>query len=62
MEYDLQYSWLKELIAKYLVEAGDNWKLSKEEISYYFVLGLSLGRMFKSENDNEQNSGGDENE
>jgi len=62
MEYDLQYSWLKELIAKYLVEAGANWKLSKEEISYYFVLGLSLGRMFKSENDNEQNSGGDENE
>lgn len=58
MEYDLQYSWLKELIARYHVEAGNNWKLSKEEISYYFVLGLSLGRIFKSENNKKQTSGG----
>lgn len=62
MEYDLQYSWLKGLIAEYLVEAGNNWKLSKEEISYYFVLGLSLGRMFKSQSDEEQTSGGGVNE
>ena len=62
MEYDLQYSWLKELIARYLIEAGNNWKLPKEEISYYFVLGLSLGRLFKPENTEEQISGGGVNE
>ncbi|MBC7074422.1 TIGR02556 family CRISPR-associated protein, partial [Candidatus Parcubacteria bacterium] len=62
MEYDLQYSQLKELIAMYLVEAGNNWNLSKDEISYYFVLGLSLGRMFKSETIEGHISGGDMNE
>jgi len=42
------YHWLEELISKYLLMADNNcWRLSKDEISYYFALGLNLGGIFK---------------
>ena len=42
------YHWLEELISKYLLMADNNgWHLSKDEISYYFALGLNLGGIFK---------------
>jgi CRISPR-associated protein Csh1 len=46
-QYNLRYGWLKEMIGKYLVEVGCNWEISNDEISYYFVLGLTLGRIFR---------------
>ena len=47
-EYRVGYPWLEELIAKYLVEADNKgWNLSRDEISYYFTLGLNLGGIFK---------------
>jgi len=47
-EYKAGYPWLEELTSKHLVEADNNgWNLSKDEISYYFALGLNLGGIFK---------------
>jgi CRISPR-associated protein Csh1 len=46
--YDVAYPELEELISKYFVEADENgWKISDDEISYYFALGLNLGKFFK---------------
>ncbi len=47
-EYKVGYPWLEELTSKYLLETENSgWRLSKDEISYYFALGLNLGRIFK---------------
>lgn len=44
------YSWLEELVSKYLIKAeNEGWELSKNEISYYFALGLSIGKIFKKQ-------------
>lgn len=56
-EYKAGYPWLEELISKYLVMADNNgWHLSKDEISYYFALGLNLGGIFKAK----EKEGGEE--
>lgn len=47
-EYRIVYPWLEEAISRYLIKAEEHgWSLSKDEISYYFALGLNLGRVFK---------------
>lgn len=52
-EYDKNYyRGLEKLISKYMIEAGDGWKMSKDEISFYFVLGMNLYHLFKSQQDN----------
>lgn len=52
-EYERGYYWLEELVSKYLIEADNSgWSLSKDEISYYFALGFTLGRIFKEKEDN----------
>jgi CRISPR-associated protein Csh1 len=40
------YRDLEQLIAAYMVQSGDEWRLSKDEISYYFVLGMNLADQF----------------
>ena len=40
------YRDLEQLIAAYIVQSGDDWRLSKDEISYYFVLGMNLADQF----------------
>ncbi|MDI6882566.1 MAG: type I-B CRISPR-associated protein Cas8b/Csh1 [Methanothermobacter sp.] len=46
--YYSEYPWLKELVSKYLIYAdNDGWSISKDEISYYFALGLNLADIFK---------------
>lgn len=56
-EYKAGYPWLEELISKYLLLADNNgWQLSKDEISYYFALGLNLGGIFKEK----EKEGGEE--
>jgi CRISPR-associated protein Csh1 len=42
------YRDLERLISEYMLAAGDKWNLSKDEISYYFVLGMNLAPHFKS--------------
>jgi CRISPR-associated protein Csh1 len=44
------YRELEKIISRYLVSAGNNWKMTNDEISYYFVLGMNLADLFKSEN------------
>jgi len=47
-EYDVFYPRLREYISEILVKAEDDgWKLSNDEISYYFALGVNLGGVFK---------------
>ncbi|RZB29564.1 MAG: CRISPR-associated protein Csh1 [Candidatus Argoarchaeum ethanivorans] len=44
------YRELEALISKYMIQAGEGWRLSKDEISFYFVLGMNLYYMFNSTN------------
>ncbi len=46
--YNTAYPNLEALISKYFVEADENgWKVSDNELGYYFALGLNLGKFFK---------------
>jgi CRISPR-associated protein Csh1 len=56
------YKELESVIAEYMIRAGDGWRMSKDEISFYFVLGMNLSYMFKSKKGEETSSGGDVNE
>jgi len=60
-QYDAPYySWLEEMISEHFIAAdNDGWKINKNEISYYFALGLNLGRTFKIK---EEEKEGDQNE
>lgn len=43
------YRDLEASISKYMIQAGNNWNLSKDEISFYYVLGMNLSDLFKKE-------------
>jgi len=55
------YKNLEEKISLHMIQAGEGWKLSKDEISYYFVLGMNLTDLFKREME-ENEEEGEENE
>lgn len=42
------YKELESLIAQYFVLAGDDWKISEDELSFYFVLGMDMSKLFKN--------------
>lgn len=47
-EYEVGYMDLRRTLACYMVEAEENgWDISRDEIIYYFALGLNLYRRFK---------------
>lgn len=47
-EYEVAYPWLEQEVAKTFLEADKSgWTIPKDEVSYYFALGLCLGRLFK---------------
>ena len=51
-EYKKAYSNLEQLTSEYLLKTEENgWDISKDEISYYFTLGLNLGGIFKGKGD-----------
>ena len=50
------YKALESLIASYFVSAGNSWKLTNDEISFYFVLGMNLSNKFKTKK-GEENGG-----
>lgn len=54
------YKPLERIISGYFISAGDNWKLTNDEISFYFVLGMNLSHLFKSKKDDESEDIGDE--
>ncbi len=41
------YTKLETIISKYFLLAGNDWKSSNDEISFYFTLGLNLSYLFK---------------
>jgi len=40
---------LEEMCASYFVAAGDEWRISDKETSFYFALGMALQQVFKPE-------------
>jgi CRISPR-associated protein Csh1 len=52
------YRELETVISDYFVLSGNNWNVTNDEISFYFVLGMNLSNLFKKEKEN----GGNENE
>lgn len=42
-EYDKAYPSIEEELTYNLLKSEDNWKLNKDETSYYFVLGFTIG-------------------
>ena len=42
------YKELESLIAQYFVLAGDDWKIGEDELSFYFVLGMDMSKLFKN--------------
>lgn len=54
------YRTLESIISKYFILAGNGWKMSNDEISFYFVLGMNLSYIFKAKK--ESDNGGEENE
>lgn len=48
------YGQLEEIISENLVQAGENWHLSNDEISFYFTLGMNLSKNFKFEKANKE--------
>jgi len=54
------YKPLERIISGYFISAGDDWKLTNDEINFYFVLGMNLSHLFKSKKDDESEYIGDE--
>lgn len=54
------YRILESIISKYFISAGNGWKMSNDETSFYFVLGMNLYYIFKAKK--ESSNGGEENE
>ena len=41
------YRTLEKLLAEHMVKAGTNWKMTPDEISFYFVMGMNLSDYVK---------------
>jgi len=41
------YKELESIISNYFVLSGNDWNISNDEISFYFVLGMNLSNVFK---------------
>jgi len=60
--YERSYSSLLGIISSYLQEAGNDFKLDKVEISWFFTHGLASYQKFRREKDNaNKNTGSSEN-
>ena len=52
-EYEKNYyRELESIISEYFVSSGNDWNISNDEISFYFVLGMNLSNLFKKEKNN----------
>jgi CRISPR-associated protein Csh1 len=52
MEYNKvhYYNWLAQKISESFIKIKDGWKLRDDEVSFYFVCGLALGKGLNEEN------------
>ncbi len=49
------YRELQKLASEFLIQAGNDWKLSKDEVSFYFVLGMNLSNYLKQSKEEKNN-------
>ncbi|MDD4454694.1 MAG: TIGR02556 family CRISPR-associated protein [Candidatus Methanomethylophilaceae archaeon] len=49
------YRDLEQLISQHMIQAGGEWRMSKDEISFYFTLGMNLAYRFKSQEKESEN-------
>lgn len=54
-EYKAAYPDIEEFLSINLLKSNENWKLSGDETSFYFVLGFTLNGIFKSKKDGDKN-------
>ncbi|MCD5390969.1 type I-B CRISPR-associated protein Cas8b/Csh1, partial [candidate division NPL-UPA2 bacterium] len=48
------YRQLETIISEYMVNAGSDWKMSMDEISFYFILGMNLTGLFKTKKEEQE--------
>jgi CRISPR-associated protein Csh1 len=53
------YRDLESIIAHHFVLAGVNWKEVDDELSFYFVLGMDMHKLFKNAKEDEEQIGGE---
>jgi len=54
-QYDKNYyKDLESIISEYFIRTPQNWKMTTDEISFYFSLGMSLAEKFKISKEGEQ--------
>jgi len=53
------YRDLESIIAHHFVLGGVNWKETDDELSFYFVLGMDMQKLFKNEKEDDGNIGGE---
>ncbi|MBP7070029.1 MAG: TIGR02556 family CRISPR-associated protein [Methanothrix sp.] len=51
------YRELEEIIARYFILSGENWRESNDELSFYFVLGMDTHKLFKDVREEEDTEG-----
>jgi len=56
-QYQKGYPTLESIVGEYLAIAGEKWHTSKDMLSYYFALGITLGKTLKSEKVAQQEGG-----
>ena len=54
------YKKLETVISQFMVAGGSNWKITNDEISFFFTTGMNLAGLFKTKKEEEQNDGTDE--
>ena len=59
-QYNVACSNLEAIISFNLSNSDGNWKLNKEETSYYFVLGYTLAKIFKEKSDEDKEKSNEE--
>jgi len=50
------YRDLETLIAEHFVSSGTNWKETDNELSFYFVLGMNMHRLFRNATEEQNNA------
>jgi len=53
------YRDFESIIAHHFVLGGVNWKETDDELSFYFVLGMDMQKLFKNEKEDDGNIGGE---
>ena len=48
------YRDLETLASEYFIQAQDEWNLSRDEISFYFAMGMNLSKYFRTEKEEEK--------